>query len=914
MDNIPKSTLPNTQFFGFWDSNSLTIINQDQKSQIIMWAKSILFFHPKAIVWLLTRQKIIPTNFIQIPGLHIIHLDNFKEIFNNTPLSNSTEKILTGNGISKPEYSDIIRIALLYRFGGSWVDIDDIVIRNFPVQHNLIGTIEWPGKTEATYWGSKFKLMNGNLMSSHYEGVGIHIQNDPMLNWLPQNLFLYKWMETIKTSSSVNWGQQVPTNLVYSHPNFVRTGAVTLWPQHFLLLHPAYGNRWAKGPMFPPHDLRIREFPNYDSKMDQVQFWYMVEQTLRLHTYSAVKNSKNVGIKQCNENKQERWFIGFLAQVSNINNILNRFREIDIAIRLERAAMVWNEPVKPVVIGAKQQINPHAFINAQVGQIPYTVYNTSILKLSYREYQIICKDKNLGGLLPQSQRGVDSNDSPEGAPRSGVVVFLWYAKPPNHEWGSMNWIAFAYYSKVLSILKDQPTAAQVLIPNIEDFWLIEPRLLQNVLGPKLADPRLFLIKKKNLPCLGLIGYTRVAPISNTPNIADYYVRASLINSKIKKPDEHENQKCNYGLSEIGCFPAKLKGYRPFVSTNINKTDNIELYLEANNGGTAIIPHKSKSKLMPDSLTLNGIEVSFSKTDTNENPQTHISTKNIVPLISVNPLELIEGFVDFAPPYNPYPKISITNMETGEVLFTSRLYLKNEGKLFRGSTPIIQLRNIFDEKENIFFKYINGIKIPTQDCLPNDIWITIVHRRKNNPLKYNLSLLIFSSRTITNNVNNEPTTLNIPNVGIGEIDIIVDDLISTGFIYPTGMIVDKIINNERLTTIQLLISYGISDKLSGLSKLSLNIPKICNINENNTLFSFAECIKKTYKKKTEEHSSHLKNDKKKIVHIGEIYKIVKETAYHYLVISSTDKNESWYIYKNHFKIIEKSPSGNTSISE
>ena len=97
MDNIPKSTLPNTQFFGFWDSNSLTIINQDQKSQIIMWAKSILFFHPKAIVWLLTRQKIIPTNFIQIPGLHIIHLDNFKEIFNNTPLSNSTEKILIGN-------------------------------------------------------------------------------------------------------------------------------------------------------------------------------------------------------------------------------------------------------------------------------------------------------------------------------------------------------------------------------------------------------------------------------------------------------------------------------------------------------------------------------------------------------------------------------------------------------------------------------------------------------------------------------------------------------------------------------------------------------------------------------------------------------------------------------------------------
>ena len=42
--------------------------------------------------------------------------------------------------------------------------------------------------------------------------------------------------------------------------------------------------------------------------------------------------------------------------------------------------------------------------------------------------------------------------------------------------------------------------------------------------PNVADCRIFKMKQN----IGIIGYSRIAPLSNTPKIADYYVRASLL--------------------------------------------------------------------------------------------------------------------------------------------------------------------------------------------------------------------------------------------------------------------------------------------------------------------------------------------------------------------------------------------------
>ena len=159
-------------------------------------------------------------------------------------------------------------------------------------------------------------------------------------------------------------------------------------------------------------------------------------------------------------------------------------------------------------------------INANVGKIPYTSYNTSIIKLSSDEFKSICKGEN----------NIDY--------KGDVLAFLFFVRPPGHRWGSMNWVGFASHSNVLNLFDDSITDIN------DNFWLIQPMLLQNVLGPKLADPRLFKIKKNNLISMALVGYTRVAPKSNTQYIADYYVRASLVNSMVKSISDNTKEWSN----------------------------------------------------------------------------------------------------------------------------------------------------------------------------------------------------------------------------------------------------------------------------------------------------------------------------------------------------------------------------------
>lgn len=319
-----------TNFFGLWDSNK--VIDNIQLTQIKLWAKSILFFHDKSIIFLYTKKHIIPDNLINIDNLKLIYVDNFEELFLDTPLNGY--KI--PNNLSKPELSDIIRLVLLYKNGGTWLDIDDVVVREFPKEKNILGTFLWKNnKNKASYWGSTFNLVDGLLVSDKYKNFGFHIQNDPMINWEKGNEFLYKWMENIMKNKSADWGQKVPTEIIRKNPSILEQCDITLLPQHHLLLHPAFGNNKQfgnanrKGPMFPPYDLRITGKVNYDDMITKEEFWEVVKQTLEKHDYCCVKNSKNTGIIQCNEEKHKRWFIGHLCDLKNIENILDKIKKIN---------------------------------------------------------------------------------------------------------------------------------------------------------------------------------------------------------------------------------------------------------------------------------------------------------------------------------------------------------------------------------------------------------------------------------------------------------------------------------------------------------------------------------------------------------------------------------------------------------
>jgi hypothetical protein len=262
MEIIPSSI---NNVFGFWDSNKL--IDTIQLNQIIMWAKSILFFHPDSNIYLFTKSSIIPKNSIIINRCNIIYLTSFNQIFIDTPLEKICDKYFKNNSINKAELSDIIRIALIYKYGGTWVDVDDIIVRPFPKQSNILGTFLWENKTTAEYWGSKFNLCKGSLIHSNYASFGFHIQNDPMIRWEQYNPFLLTWMEQIDKYTAKDWGQKLPTNLILYNPYIINN--IKLVPQHLLLLHPAFGNAYKKGPMFPKFDIRIKDLPDYDTLIDE---------------------------------------------------------------------------------------------------------------------------------------------------------------------------------------------------------------------------------------------------------------------------------------------------------------------------------------------------------------------------------------------------------------------------------------------------------------------------------------------------------------------------------------------------------------------------------------------------------------------------------------------------------------------
>ena len=96
-----------------------------------------------------------------------------------------------------------------------------------------------------------------------------------------------------------------------------------------------------------------------------------------------------------------------------------------------------------------------------------------------------------------------------------------------------------------------------------------------------------------------------------------------------------------------------------------------------------------------------------------------------------------------------------------------------------------------------------------------------HKRLSNKhYKYNIEykyyFVLYDSKTF--NINNQQ--INLPNNCIQEIEFDIPDHFKKNFIYITGLIVDKQIENN----LDLLISYGISDSKSGISFFKLKINK------------------------------------------------------------------------------------------
>jgi len=409
--------------------------------------------------------------------------------------------------------------------------------------------------------------------------------------------------------------------------------------------------------------------------------------------------------------------------------------------------------------------------NEFTGRIPYKSYNCSIVKLN-KEETLNITNKNY------------NEDS--------ILIFFFFSSP-GKRYGTMNWIGLMSYKKIINILDNEKKIYN------NHLWLIKPHLLQNDKGPKCADLRIFKMEKN----IGVIGYTRLAPKSNTNNISDYYVRASILDTQINNELYHTPKNLfNFNEIEGGCFPSKIgNDYKKFEIKNDGcKINNIEFLIKDNINSKLITPHNSKNRHMPNKLKLNGVEVSFSKTSSNEEYETHISTKNIIPLQHINYLDNIGCFIDLFPPNLDESIITIQNMEIGKVIHTDNILIddKFNCKKYKGSTPFIEIEN--------------------------SLWITIVHKRTYSKkhaynIKYDYILVVFDSKKV-NGINCE---IKIPNKCINEVPLSITSL-EKDFIYITGIIIlDKIFDeNKNLLELEILTSYGISDEKSAVSKIKIII--------------------------------------------------------------------------------------------
>ena len=405
------------------------------------------------------------------------------------------------------------------------------------------------------------------------------------------------------------------------------------------------------------------------------------------------------------------------------------------------------------------------FKNKDMGIFPYKNYNYSIIKLTKEE------------TLKITNQSYNKES----------VLIIFFVASHNNRMGTMSFIGLISYELLILFLHDETRV------DYQEFWIIKPHLLQNDKGPKCADCRIFKMKQN----IGIIGYSRIAPKSNTPNIPDYYVRASLLDTRIIDNLYKKSDKL-YHFNEIdgGVFPSKIgNNYKKFTLNDDNcKINNIEFFIRDNETSKLVTPHESKNNLMPNLMKLNGIEVSFSKTSTNEDSKTHISTKNIIPLQHINQLDNICGFIDVTPPYSNNPNLTIQNIESGKVLFTNNLTINDnfKSKFYRGSTPFIELSN--------------------------NMWITMVHERyQDNGLMYKYYYQIYDNKEIMVN----DTKINIPNKCIQEI-LFHEKKISDKFIFIMGMIVNKQTYIKNTLNLELIISYGISDMQSGISLVELTI--------------------------------------------------------------------------------------------
>lgn len=787
-----------TNIFGFWTTKHYNTI---QIEQIRVWCNTISLLQPKSDVWLIVFQtEVLLPLILQIRGINILVLDgDMSRILVGTPLKFKVQDI---RKIPTPQLSDAVRIACLFKWGGSWIDIDDILVRPILQLDNVLAVAEF-GKAETScrYEVCRFSegnLLSGQLVSPSLVEFQLHVQNDPMINWHPQHPFLWRWMEEISLFPDLHtsWGQKIPTDLVYVNNSWVTDHSVNLLGQHLLLMHPAYAIKGkGKGPLFPPHDLRAPNLPAYDDYIDETEFRSIFSLTLKVHSYFAVKNSKLTGIIQKNKGLVNRWFVGWLVEEKWLLYAISfPFEHSSLNLSISRTSVSFSD--------GPEMFDVHS---AKVGKFPLVTYNPSVVRIPPSAWLPLC----MGLSLNWCSHGQHMQED--------VIAISWFSKLPRHRMGCLIWLGVTTPFKLKMVMENDTEK--------NSFWLVPPKLVQDVLGPKLADPRLAIVNLNGNLRLALVGFSKLAPHSDLQGTPDYSARVAVISANDKTPECICNQSALDVKQHLGCFPKALQCcISPFVP-ELQESRKGSFALDCTTH-LCLSAHSHKSRLlgMPLTQKLPGVEIAFSNRSAPSLPSLRTPAKNVVPVqfgFKAIPLNLA-FFVDFSPAFvvnrdNKYsPIISAIDLRNGHSKAVWSLEMDGTcgflDKKWRGSTQVVAMHHGGRKIRVRTFR-----DVTTVSPIPDEyIFATIVHKRipAKTP-KYIYKLVLISSKQIEL----DQQLMSVPSICVACITFDVPSASST-FTFVTGLTsFDGEHGNSSWT---FLYSFGINDKIDAFSSFSIEL--------------------------------------------------------------------------------------------
>lgn len=272
VDAIKRSP---SNIFLLWDGPRPT---DYQLGQIFVCLRSIKLHEPDRQAYLFSN--ILEPFELFDTSVYLVRW-NLSSLSHCTPLANAMPNADSNWTL----WSDVFRLLCLWRWGGTYFDVDDILIRPLPGGQNLmaacpLGTTPqetWP-HTVIPIGYCKDKAEIPDEVTS-----GFRFGNDPMINFDAENTFLFDWIRRIPTTERSNWGQVLPTELFAASPNRLQEDVTpTLWSD--LLYHPYDSGHFRHDQRYPGNFIPIWERVNHEQYK---QRWNLIKS--RYH-FPLVKN------------------------------------------------------------------------------------------------------------------------------------------------------------------------------------------------------------------------------------------------------------------------------------------------------------------------------------------------------------------------------------------------------------------------------------------------------------------------------------------------------------------------------------------------------------------------------------------------------------------------------------------------